>query len=248
MSRTRKPSETAIRRAVGYSFLARCLAYPDAQGAAALEEAAQASAPVLHGTPLAGLTAMAIATFPSELEQTYIDLFTLSSSPDCPTHETAYLDLEPTRQAMRLSDINGFYHAYGVDAVPGGTRPDDIKVELDFMGWLCRKEIYAREQLGVSGVARARRGQRLFLTEHLGRWGPEFASRLAEHAPAYGLYGVLAVALSAWLEEDFRHLKVFPDDIDPRVVAGWEAPGGYSHGPEIPGTASLIDPQSIALQ
>jgi TorA maturation chaperone TorD len=62
-------------------------------------------------------------------------------------------------------------------------RPDHLGMELEFMSVLAAREAYAHEhQLDNEAVAVCRDAQKKFLREHLGRWSPAFARRLARVA------------------------------------------------------------------
>ena len=198
--------EQALRRAAGYDLLARCFSYPEEQAVDGMREVAALTGHLLAGGPLhALLEALAVAA-PEDLESAYIDCFTLTTSSDVPTFETAYLCPDPSQQTARMADINGFYRAFGADAAEVSFRPDDICVELEFMSFLCRKQAYAMIHLGAPRVAQAARAQRMFLSEHLGRWAMGLGRRTAAVAGSNRFYAELGQALSAWIESDAAEL------------------------------------------
>ena len=230
--------ESMVARAVGYSLLAHCFAYPGEDRVAMLNEAAAAGEPVLASTPLASLVPSALAAAPALLQPVYSRIFSLTASPDCPTYETAYIDTEMITQAQRMSRIKAFYRLFGIQDPADGFRPDDISVELDFMGFLVRKEIYAREHLGAPRVAQAMKAQRLFLAEHLACWAPALGRRIVERAGDHAFYLRLGVALEDWIDADCARLGARP-------VHNVEGPNiplapAVSHGPEFAGTAQFI--------
>jgi TorA maturation chaperone TorD len=56
-------------------------------------------------------------------------------------------------------------------------------MQLEFMSFLTAKEAYGREhQMDHETIALCRDAQKKFLREHLGRWSPAFARRLARVA------------------------------------------------------------------
>lgn len=224
--------ETLVTRVVGYSLLAHGFAYPDASAVAALQEAAAAAAPFLAGSPLHELVGRALVSDIEELLPTHTHLFTLSSSPDTPTFETAYFSSDPTQQTNRMADIAGFYRAFGVDAGGTGFRPDDISVELEFMSYLYRKQIYATEHLGAPRVAQTKKAQRMFLGEHLGRWAPELGRRVALSAGGSEFYRALGAGLDDWIcaEAEAMNLKL-PEPTGP--VRDWPEPGEMSVEAEV---------------
>lgn len=236
--------EQVLRRAAGYEVLARCFAYPDEGALDGMREVAAMTGHLLADTPLREvLEALAIAT-QEELEPQYIDCFTLTTSTDVPTFETAYLCTDPNQQTHRMADINGFYRAFGVDAAETAFRPDDICVELEFMSFLCRKEVYAVEHLGAPRVAQARRAQRMFLSEHLGRWAPALGQRTARLAESSPFYRALGESLHAWIEADAAEIAAkieasaespqlpWPDRAEQGGIFG--APGGVLAMDDIP--------------
>lgn len=223
--------ETTVARAVGYSLLAHSFANPDESAIHAMQEAAAAAAPFLADSALGDLCRLAWEAEPEELLAAHTRLFTLSSSPDSPNFETAYFSSDPTQQTNRMADIAGFYRAFGVDTGGTGFRPDDISVELEFMGYLCRKEIYAGEHLGAPRVAQTKKAQRMFLAEHLGAWAGEFGRRVATRAGRSQFYQALGVALEDWMLAESALLGVeMAAPVNP--VGGWPEPGELSNEPE----------------
>lgn len=239
-------SETAVVRAVGYSLLAHALAYPDDSAIAALQEVAAAAASFLEGTPLAELVPLARAATPGDLEPAHVRLFSLSSSPDCPTYETAYFSPDPTQQTNRMADIAGFYRAFGVDTGGTGFRPDDICVELEFMGYLCRKQVYAAEHLGAPRVAQTLRAQRLFLGDHLGCWAAGLGRRIAARAGASEFYRVLGAVLEDWVWGDCRAAGVTRLEVVDGPRPGWESEGGETGELGI-NPEQLFDPEELPV-
>ena len=214
--------ESAVERGLAYALLARCLAHPDDENVAASREAAEAAGPFLADGPVGELAGLAAEAERSELEPGYVQVFTLSASPDCPNFETAFFPAEPVVQTARMADIAGFYLAFGVDVGGRGLRPDDISVELEFMAYLCRKQVYASEHLGAAQMAQAVRAQRLFLREHLGQWGVALGRRVALRATDE-FYREAGLALAAWLAADCEALRVAPKAQADAPSAGWEA-------------------------
>jgi DMSO reductase family type II enzyme chaperone len=231
-------AERAVSRAAAYSLLAYALAYPDDAVIEGLHEAAAEASILLAQTPLAGLGGLAVRLERDDLEPAYVSLYTLSSSPDCPTFETAYFSADPQQQTQRMADVAGFYRAFGVDSGETGFRPDEISVELEFMAYLCRKQAYAAEHLGAPRAGQALRAQRLFLEEHLGRWAGGLGRRMAEEAPIGHFYQLAGLVLSEWIADDCRVLGARPEEVSGVPVAS--DAGGTSHGPEFAGPANPI--------
>jgi TorA maturation chaperone TorD len=231
--------ETAATRAAAYTLLAHCLAEPAASGAIALQEAAQAAAPFLQGTALAGLARVAAASAPAELAREYAGVFGLGPSLDCPTFESGHFQGETMGQMARMADIAGFYRAFGVEAAGAGLRPDEVCVELEFMAFMCRKEIHALESKGTPRAAQVRRAERLFLADHLGRWAPVLARSIVDRACPGSLLSVAGAALARWVDEDCALLGAEPD---PPAEAGDSLAGAAGSR-----TAGLIAPTEIPV-
>ena len=242
MTTTATPSADStsqlVARAAGYSLLACALAYPDDDVIVSLHEAAAEVAAITGASTVSALARLASAATRADLEPLHVRLYTLSSSPDCPTFETAYFSSDPIQQTQRMADVAGFYRAFGVQSMEGAFRPDDISVELEFMAFLCRKQAYAVEHLGAPRVGQVLRAQKLFLADHLGRWAGPLGRRIASQAPMGHFYQLAGIALSEWTGGECASLGVRPEEVsgEPAPV---EAPG-ISHGPEFAGAASEI--------
>lgn len=225
-ARLHTPSiESTLQRAAVYDLLARSIAYPDGATFASLLETAEAAAPLLAGTPAEAILPLIDVADQEELKASHIRIFTLSCSPDCPTFETAFLSNDPSQQTARMADIAGFYRAFGVDPATPGFRPDDISVELEFMGYLCRKEVHATEHLGAPRVGQVRRAQRMFLKEHLGRWGAPLGRRIAFRSPGERFYFAVGDAMSDWLDAECERLGTGPIERVDEPQMTWEEPG-----------------------
>lgn len=113
----------------------------------------------------------------------YLAVFGHAARGTCPLNEIEYGDIkaDPLFQPHRLADLAAFYRAFGLEvADDAGERQDHLCLELEFMCVLTAKEAYAHErQLDSEQLAQCRDAQKQFLREHLGRWTPAFARRLA---------------------------------------------------------------------
>jgi DMSO reductase family type II enzyme chaperone len=131
----------------------------------------------------------------------------------CPLNEIEYGDIkaDPLFQPHRLADIAAFYHAFGLQvAADAGERQDHLCLELEFMCVLAAREAYALEyQLDSDDLAQCRRAQRDFLREHLGRWTPAFARRLAAATAEPNLRG-LAGSTRVFVEAECSRFGVKP--------------------------------------
>ncbi|HWQ90841.1 MAG TPA: molecular chaperone TorD family protein [Clostridia bacterium] len=131
-------------------------------------------------------TALQDALSPDGLDaflSAYLVAFGHAARGQCPLNEIEYGELkaDPLFQPHRLADLAAFYRAFGLEISPeAGERHDHLCLELEFMCVLAAKEAYALEhQLDADEAQVGRDAQRDFLREHLGRWSPAFARRLA---------------------------------------------------------------------
>ena len=245
-SKTADPN-LAVRRAAAYELLARCLAYPDADGIASMRDLAGLAGGLLDGTPVAPLAQVAAEAAQADLETTYIRIFTLSTSTDCPTFESALFGGDHIQQTERMADIAGFYRAFGVDPREPGFRPDDICVEIEFMGFLCRKQAYAAEHLGAPRVNQVLRAERMFLREHVGRWAGAIGRRVSLRSEPGSFYDEVGRALDAWLAADAAFIGAGPiEDVDIPELK-WARPDDEKDGPDLESAPDLIDFDEIPV-
>lgn len=208
----------ALQRSAIYGLLSHTTAYPTAQRLAALR--AQL-APFLGqaesgdravDAAVAGLLAK-LETSLGELQRAFNRQFSHIVSPDCPTHETAYSPGDVFQQAHVMADVAGFYRAHGLRV--GGEereRPDHIGAELEFMGFMARKQAHALESLAGDQVEECQRTQAAFLRDHLGCWGPSLGQRIHRMA-ASPFYQAVGTLLARWLPEDMCALGVQPQRV-----------------------------------
>ncbi len=201
-----------------YGFLARAFTAPDPDLAGELadawceletvfgDEAGRAAWSGL-GSALADLD-------PDVLEREYFRCFGYAISKDCPPYETEYGQSHVFQKTNELADIAGFYRAFGLEpAADLHDRPDALRVELEFMEFLCFKEAYGIAQgHAAARVEVGREAQAKFLREHLGRWVFCFTQRLAVKA-AGCLYEHLARLLEAHLGAELAALGLTPAEV-----------------------------------
>jgi len=127
----------------------------------------------------------------------------------CP-YGTEYGNQGIFEQPRQLAAISGFYRAFGLQlARHGRERADHACCELEFLGFLCRKEAFAAETGDQASLQETQKAARLFLRDHLGRFASAFASLLQEHDPV-GFYRELGRFLSTFLAHLCRHFDVPP--------------------------------------
>ena len=147
----------------------------------------------------------------------YLAAFGHAARGRCPLNEIEYGDIkaDPLFQPHRLADLAAFYRAFGLEvAADAGERHDHICLELEFMCVLAAKEAYALEhQLDTEDLSLCRDAQKQFLREHLGRWTPAFARRLARMAGDTAL-GALANLTRAFVEAECARYGIAPGSED----------------------------------
>ena len=181
---------TARARADTCRLLGRlCLAEVDARLLAALRDTAE------FGPTLAGDEEPLLTTLRAE----YARLLLLNALP----YESVYVDermmlnTAPTLAVVEAYREGGYSPAGQVGA------PDQVGLELAFLGHLALVEAAALARGDAEAVAISRGRQVRFLVEHLGRWAPVWATalgRLARHPFYTALAGVVRDYVLAELE------------------------------------------------
>ena len=144
------------------------------------------------------------------LQHVYDQLFghTLRSQV-CP-YECEYGQPGVFRQAQELADLGGFYAAFALQTrAAKHQRHDHIACELEFLQFLCHKELWAIENEDREMQEVTAKAARQFLKEHLARFGPAFAAELQDADPE-GFYGVLGAFLHFFLMTVCQRAGVSP--------------------------------------
>jgi len=137
---------------------------------------------------------------------------------ECPAYETAYAG--PFARQRELADIQGFYRAFGLDAV--GERGDHLSVECEFTSLLCVKEALARAGNLTDEADRIRNARKAFLRDHLGTWLSLYETDLSSRAELR-LLPTAAAALRTLVRWDIGQLgfdlhekeRIARDDSEP---------------------------------
>ncbi len=145
-----------------------------------------------------------------ELIAEHSRLFEPRSKLQVPPYETEYTLAESPQHALsqpaHLSDIAGFYKAFGLAiSEERPDRVDHIATELEFMHVLALKESMAVEGDETEHIEIARDAQLKFMNDHLGRWTGQFRDRMAG-ADEDGFYIALAEILDVWVRLDKAYL------------------------------------------
>jgi DMSO reductase family type II enzyme chaperone len=220
-SRTLQSSiDTAIARTFLYRFLARAFEDPDAEGWRWLTNL-QTRRSLSSGLDAVGLSHFAKCDSPAfawadhcsfdSFAAAHLACFGHTVRGDCPMNEIEYGDIkaDPLFQPHRLSDLGAFFAAFGLELTPDAAeRIDHISIELEFMSVLAAKEAHALEhQFDEDNIDVLRDAQKKFLREHLGRWSPAFARRLARIAGETAL-SALARLLGEFIKLECARLRI----------------------------------------
>jgi TorA maturation chaperone TorD len=163
--------------------------------------------------------------------------------PVCP-YETEYGAEALFQQPQQLGDLAGFYKAFGLALnTAQHERLDHVSCECEFMAFLALKEAYAIEHDDPEMLEDTRKAGRLFLRDHLGRFGLAFARKLAREDQG-GFYGTLGDLCFAFLNLECKRVGVAagPLDLSLRPATDDRVPMACGSGAEctaMPG-ASLL--------
>lgn len=213
--------DSAVARTFHYRFLAKAFEDADPQGWAWLtsDEVTgafrSAAATLAPSSPLSTLgdellRQLTPAAF-DDYAAAYLTCFGHTVRGDCPMNEIEYGDIkaDPLFQPHRLSDLGAFFAAFGLELMPDAAeRIDHISIQLEFMSVLAAKEAHALEhQFEDDALTTLCDAQKKFLREHLGRWTPAFARRLARLAGGTPL-GPVALFLGEFIKLECARFNV----------------------------------------
>lgn len=107
-----------------------------------------------------------------DLQSEYISIFDNGRDAN-PIYETEYDRRRAMAKGNELSDIAGFYRAFGfeLDSAAGGMEMlDHVGIELEFYSLMLMKQLYLAEAQDWQGMEIIEDGRKKFLTAHLGRF------------------------------------------------------------------------------
>jgi DMSO reductase family type II enzyme chaperone len=224
-SAIKSTGEEDIGRAYLHRYLAKAYEHPTPQGWQWLTDS-QTTAAVHSASRMLdeslGQTADAfLATLKREGFEQFMDAclaaYGHAARGSCPPNEIEYGDIKADSlfQPHRLADLAAFYRAFGLElAGEEGERQDHICLELEFMCVLAARQAYGmRNQLNSDFLAQGYDAQKKFLREHLGRWTPAFARRLAAETPDLVLRK-LADFTRSFIETECRRFGIHPGSED----------------------------------
>lgn len=185
---TTTQNQLILRQAL-YRFFASLYLYPDQELLESLKQGAQE---LLNSHPLWENHAFdeKLNTLITILGQINLDqrkpivdeynrLFLVK--PLTPPYETTYIKRPGQSEGILAAEISGLYGQAGLVVSPETNElPDHIAIELEFMSFLCEKELKAAQEDDDNGVNAARQEQQNFISQHLALWFPKFAKKALE--------------------------------------------------------------------
>lgn len=123
-------------------------------------------------------------------------------------YSTEYTDANIFQKSKYLSDIMGFYRAFGVE--PQSDRPDSMPSELEFMHLLIFKKIHASREENDAKAARKNAtlcldAQKKFFTEHLYQAAIEITEKIIAQSKV-GFYRENAMAMNDFIKSEKEFL------------------------------------------
>ena len=152
-----------------------------------------------------------------------------------PPYETEYGEDALFQPPQEMSDLGGFYQAFGLTLRPSEhERIDHIACECEFLLFLARKEAYALVHDDAAMLEETRRATRLFLRDHLGRWAPAFGRKLGREDQG-GFYGALGDLLVGFVAHECARVGVAagPDLLRLRSASLGDAPMACGSGDDL---------------
>lgn len=192
--------DVSLSRAVVARYLKLALRPPDPSTYRDLFSVSAFQA-LRQGAAVLGFPEPSAETLPalSEMVAAYVRLFGHSLRGRVCPYEVEYGKREPISQAHELSDVRGFYGAFGLEPSSKATeRWDHVAVELEFVELLSMKEAYALETHQEEMYELTRHALKRFVREHLGVFGIALGSSLEEE-DSEGFYGRTGRLLGGFL-------------------------------------------------
>ncbi|MEO6096048.1 MAG: molecular chaperone TorD family protein [Fibrobacteria bacterium] len=132
-----------------------------------------------------------------DLQSEYISIFDNGKDSN-PIYETEYDRRRAMAKGTELSDIAGFYRAFGFEldaSLDGMEMLDHVGIELEFYSLMLMKDVHLTEANDAEGAEIVGDALRKFLREHLGRFVGAIARRPGVEASLF--YG----PVFAWVAE-----------------------------------------------
>lgn len=222
MTRINTMNRAFLRSAI-YELLSRLLSPPDPEhGRRALEISFTLSRADVLPDVFRKLTEALAQIGANEIEREWQSTFGLTDGGPLSLCETEYGMAHIFQKSNTLADIAGFYRAFGVDRTDGAERPDHLSVELEFLSFLAAKEAHALEAGREYQAETCRSAERLFLSEHTGRFAPGLFRRMVDGGGFYGIAAETGLAAVEHLMAE--HGIAMPDQLAPSGPSSPEEP------------------------
>ncbi len=122
-----------------------------------------------------------------------------------PIRETAYELEKAGRRVAEMSDINGFYRAFGLE-IKDFLEPDNLVAELEFLSFLNQKIYFLKQEGDKEGVSICQEAYEKFLKDHLGRWYEIFTERVKQKGEEE-FYKELVNLLKEFLDKETEKIE-----------------------------------------
>ena len=150
-----------------------------------------------------------------ELAVEYASLFLGVKRKPAHPSESVYTGNEQTMYAESRDRVLSAYWSAGVDKLKEYTEPEDhIAIELQFMEYLCRKEVEALEKGDNDEAIRFLKIQKDFIANHLAKWVPRLAKDILESAEVDFYKGVADIT-EAFVVMDGKAVASALDEMSP---------------------------------
>ena len=167
----------AALRADAYALLSACFRAPCAEWAESIRSASGAAATLPPGFPRTEAGDEWLEGLRREHARLFVGPFRVLAPP----YGSVYLEEAGGVMGDSTADALRRYAEAGFEVECAGP-PDHVSLELEFMARLATEEAAALQEGDVARAELALERQRRFFVEHVGEWGPAFASRVGEHA------------------------------------------------------------------
>jgi TorA maturation chaperone TorD len=129
--------------------------------------------------------------------------------PLAPPYETSYLKVPGQSEGTLAAEISGTYGQAGLIVSPETNElPDHIAVELEYMSFLCEKELTALQNDDADELASTLQEQQHFMDHHLARWYPQFAKKALSTGVESTLYQHVIGTAFAFLRSELELLEI----------------------------------------
>lgn len=149
-----------------------------------------------------------------DLQSEYVQIFDLGRAAN-PIYETEYGRSRAMAKGNELSDIAGFYHAFGFELDAGSEHLDmldHVGVELEFYALMLMKQIRLEELGDSEGIQIVESGRKEFLKAHLGRFVQAIGNRPGVENSEF--YRSVLIWSSDLIDEECKILGLNVDKVD----------------------------------